>query len=298
MEAAIIGLIRSNSSLQEYAYLLRRNKLLHKNLEMSSDYDILLFHDKPIRTSIKDTIKHDCENVRFIYIENEFTIPPWTNPNNWVSDWRIGYKHMCRFMSINLWDYVSDYEYILRLDDDSWIESRVDYDIFKRTSDMGYEYGHPLRRRESHTLTNETLPQFTKDYVEQNGIDINCGMDELNDEIYYNNFFITKTSFWFRDNVQDYLRAIDQSGGIYKYRWGDAPIHTLATKMFMESDKIHEFEDIKYTHSGWSNYDKTSLSELTPEWIFRANLTPNEYIYWILLYPRILKFKHKISGLS
>ena len=291
MEAAIIGIIRSHSDLQGYAYLLRRNRLLCDNVAMDSNYDILLFHDKPIGRDIKDTIKYGCGNVSFINIESDFSIPSWTNPNDWVSDDRIGYKHMCRFMSIKLWDYVSEYEYILRLDDDSWIESRIDYDLFKHTSDMGYEYGHIRRMRESHTLTNETLPQFTIDYIKQNNVDIKCDINNINEEIYYNNFFITKPSFWLRDKVQDYLRATDRSGGIYKYRWGDAPIHTLATKMFMEDDNIYKFEDIEYTHNVWSNYDKG----ITPVRITGAALTPIEYIYWMLLYPKILYMEYKMS---
>ena len=55
--------------------------------------------------------------------------------------------------------------------------------------------------------------------------------------MYYNNFFITNTSFWKRNDVKDTINHINKSGNIFYYRYGDAPLQTIIISLF-ESDKI------------------------------------------------------------
>ena len=52
--------------------------------------------------------------------------------------------------------------------------------------------------------------------------------------IIFNNFAIANVSL-FRDYplIQAWLQAVDLNGGIYRHRWGDAPIHTLALSQFI-----------------------------------------------------------------
>ena len=41
---------------------------------------------------------------------------------------------------------------------------------------------------------------------------------------------------------------MDKLGGIYYYRWGDAPIKTIGVSLFMRKGNLHWFKDINYTH--------------------------------------------------
>ena len=66
--------------------------------------------------------------------------------------------------------------------------------------------------------------------------------------VYYNNFEVSALSLWRSTDYQDYIEYIDSLGGIYYYRWGDAPIRTLAVTLFVPSTKIHQFTDIPYKH--------------------------------------------------
>eukprot|EP00966_Prymnesium_polylepis_P044072 1021606-Prymnesium_polylepis.2 len=38
--------------------------------------------------------------------------------------------------------------------------------------------------------------------------------------------------------VQRFLHAIDESGGIYAHRWGDAPIQTIAIQLFASVSSV------------------------------------------------------------
>ncbi|KAK0742355.1 nucleotide-diphospho-sugar transferase [Apiosordaria backusii] len=65
---------------------------------------------------------------------------------------------------------------------------------------------------------------------------------------YWSNFEIASLDF-FRSNAYQYLfEHLDRTGGFYSERWGDAPVHSLALGMLLDSHKVHHFEDIGYRH--------------------------------------------------
>lgn len=41
---------------------------------------------------------------------------------------------------------------------------------------------------------------------------------------------------------------MDNLGGFYYERWGDAPIHSIAIALFLQKKDIHWFENIGYYH--------------------------------------------------
>jgi hypothetical protein len=45
--------------------------------------------------------------------------------------------------------------------------------------------------------------------------------------MHYNNFFITQSKFWQREDVQNAIKKIDENGSIFYFRWGDAPLQSL-----------------------------------------------------------------------
>ena len=56
--------------------------------------------------------------------------------------------------------------------------------------------------------------------------------------IYFTNFFVSRVQWWFRPEVQQYLRAVDASRGIYVHRWGDAPVQTVALELFASKSTV------------------------------------------------------------
>lgn len=66
---------------------------------------------------------------------------------------------------------------------------------------------------------------------------------------FWSNFEIAKTEIFTSPQYQAYFEHLDASGGFYKERWGDAPVHLLAVGMLLNLEDIHYFRDIGYTHS-------------------------------------------------
>jgi hypothetical protein len=67
--------------------------------------------------------------------------------------------------------------------------------------------------------------------------------------IIFTNFAIANISL-FRDHplMQAWLQTVDLNGGIYRHRWGDAPVHTLAISQLLQRNEIVRFRYFGYFH--------------------------------------------------
>ncbi|MDD2921952.1 MAG: hypothetical protein PHQ36_06665 [Anaerolineales bacterium] len=269
MKAAIVGLIRGHENIDGYSKLIHRNRLIHRNFNKRFNYPIILFHEGNILPAHQRVISKITPNVLFVDISGKaFIAPPGVQADAGGGRSGIGYKHMCRFYVMQIYEFVKDFEYILRLDDDSFLESPIKYDIFKRMKERDFIYGFVHKEYDYHEQTVATLPAFTLEYIKNKNVKTKCPLTAIDAEYYYSNFTLTQTAFWNTPEVQDYLRAVDESLGIYQFRWGDHVIQTLALKMFGEPEKIHYFQDFRYSHQShkWSNYGKTYADILDRLW--------------------------------
>lgn len=66
---------------------------------------------------------------------------------------------------------------------------------------------------------------------------------------FWSNFEIAKTSLFTSELYKKYYDRLERSGGFYKERWGDAPVHSLAVAMMLNIEQVHYFRDIGYKHS-------------------------------------------------
>ena len=41
---------------------------------------------------------------------------------------------------------------------------------------------------------------------------------------------------------------LDQAGGFYYERWGDAPVHSIGAALLAPKDKLHFFREVGYRH--------------------------------------------------
>jgi hypothetical protein len=261
LRAAIVGLVRGHSTLDGYRNLRRRNSLASKNVLRDSAYPMLIFHEGNISHEHQAVMKREVPSLEFIDVgPTAFAERPSAN----VQDAQLGYKHMCRFYAIGIYDHVGEYDYIMRLDDDSFVMSRLPFDIFEFMAINDLDYGYVHEERDSHPGTLATLPEFSRDYIRTQGISPRCQLSDLDDLHLYSNCHVTRVGFWLRPDVQGYLNAVDDSGGIYLYRWGDHIIQTHALKIFSEARRLHRFDDFRYFHHShrWSNYERGRIERL------------------------------------
>lgn len=242
--------------------------LLDANFNDTFKYPVLIFHEDFNEKLIEDIQKSTRSNLRFERIQ--FETPSFLNRKEipkivYVNDlaFPIGYCHMCRFMSGLIFQHpaVKDYRYLWRLDTDSFLLDKIDYDVFELMKKNDYIYGYIcILKDEADAVTG--LWETTKKYMEENNIKpmflnkfISNGAWDRS--FYYTNFEISKIDFWRSDEALSYFNYLDKTGGIYKHRWGDHVIRLLTLAMFVPENKVHQFSDIAYRHQDFiNNYSK------------------------------------------
>lgn len=218
------------------------------------------------RTLDKDdfTIPSHIDKEKMENCINLKVVPYWRNDK---------YRMMCRWWLVNFPKYAKGYDYVMRLDDDSIIEEPVP-DLFEWMKDNKLVYTSNILHTDC-GICNYGMKEFfrkncptKKDYIDKlfikqevptkafqlfkfrsllsilkkEDIDIenenNIPLEQP--IIYYNNFFITKTDFWQREDVKTITDKIDKNGSIFYLRWGDAPLQTLIVKLFANENEVKQ----------------------------------------------------------
>ena len=65
---------------------------------------------------------------------------------------------------------------------------------------------------------------------------------------FWSNFEIADMEFFRSAEYRDFFRFLDEDGGFYYERWGDAPVHSLAAALLLRPDQVHHFADFGYVH--------------------------------------------------
>ena len=154
----------------------------------------------------------------------------------------MGYRHMCRFFSGEMYkfDVIKNYDYYLRLDTDSFIHTPLNYDIFEWAKENECYYGFiaPAVQQD-----NEKVVEGLWDFVNQ--VYPNNIPDRL---MFYTNFELGKVSWFLTSEYMNFYNYIDKNGGIYSRRWGDAPIKFLGINLFMNKQNIIPVQGFTYQH--------------------------------------------------
>ena len=100
-----------------------------------------------------------------------------------------------------------------------------------------------------------TVTRFMKEYPEYiNKDNLMPYMSENGGSTYnlchfWSNFEIADMDFWRGEAYSKYFDYLDQTGGFYYERWGDAPVHSIGVGLFARKDQVHFFNDIGYEHN-------------------------------------------------
>ncbi|KAI9471895.1 MAG: nucleotide-diphospho-sugar transferase [Benjaminiella poitrasii] len=71
---------------------------------------------------------------------------------------------------------------------------------------------------------------------------------EYNTCHFWSNFEIASLNLWRSPQYRDFFHYLDKTGNFFYERWGDAPVHSLAAGLFLDTDQLHYFEDFGYQH--------------------------------------------------
>lgn len=291
MVRAGIFILTQNTN-ERKVYLKTSLYFLFKNFNSKYKYPITILHEGDY-----DDIKEQDEIMKGIREEgrylmsftkidpNDFSIPAHIDLEKMkksielqpVPYWRNAkYRCMCYFWIKHFIKYSKDYDYIMRLDDDSIIEEPITNDLFELMNSKDLNYMSNIIHVDCSMCNYEMKDLFLNEFPEKseklNEIFVDHKLNNGNpyfqkfkemyklvkekdydkNEVdmsmpimYYNNFFIMRTSIWQNDIVKNMVDKIDKCGNIFYYRWGDAPLQTIIVTL-LDHTKISKV-DFKYS---------------------------------------------------
>lgn len=289
IKAAIF--ILTQNTIERRVYLKTGLYFLFKNFNAKYKYPVIILHEGDYTEEAKNEIimgiRSECRNlVKFQQIDEEdFCIPSHIDiaKMNSIIDLRVvpywrnqKYRSMCYFWMKNFYKYTKDYNYVMRLDDDSIIEEPIKYDLFELMRDKDYTYlsniihldcslcnygmkdfflKHYEDKKEKinelfmdHSLTSDNayFENFKKLYKNLNNEEYIGNSVQLSMPfMYYNNFNIINVDIWNTPEIQDMVNKIDEQGYIFYCRWGDAPLQTIILSLY-DSNRISKV-NFKYS---------------------------------------------------
>lgn len=197
-----------------------------------------------------------------------WTLPEVVKPDDvglWSKSKRfsVGYRHMIRWYALRIYDFLRDfgaaegcqYNFLLRMDEDSFVHSPIGYDLFDFVQSNNFSYAY---RMVSYEMDMNVWDDYV-DHVNYCGGMLPLGIPhrQLRHGLagIYNNFFIVELDFIMRPDVQHFLQWIDALGIMYRDRFGDMQVQTITALAFLPPERIHRFLDWTYEHFTLDNDD-------------------------------------------
>lgn len=72
-----------------------------------------------------------------------------------------------------------------------------------------------------------------------------------------------------RRPLKKWKDKVKSNGGVWRHRWGDAPLRTIVAAKFFNKTRVSRFCDFSYGHSAWAPFlpcDKYNGKRLTDEY--------------------------------
>lgn len=249
-KAAIVLLTKGYPSVQYYEKLVKRNLHIYENFNrfLDEQYPLIIFHEGNIPLEHQQAILDANQNqsLSFVDIGKEFVWPE-NVPMSMVQDpgFHLGYRLMCRFNCYQIWKHVKDYDYIFRIDEDTFI-GELKYDVFQYMQDNNMDYLVSRFCEETHTLTNTTIPQVASDLLgDRYTVDM---YDQYNLWVPYTNLYVARTGLFLQDDVQSFLRKLTSNPMFLTHRWGDHVVMGIVLKAFSSPEKVSHVHDFTYLH--------------------------------------------------
>lgn len=257
---AIVALTRGYDDISSYQSLLIRNNHIREYLISKSkfEFDVILFHEGNITPEHQDHIREmsnlplifkdvrKCGNKQAFDNSRDVTNMELCPPTELSSQFTIGYKHMCHFWSIGLFDYLADYKYVIRMDEDVFLmdmDPRLLEVIVEQNIKFAMPWLCPILDDPNVIVGMDVL------------LDRFCKQHNITMPVEYKQICAPNTNFiildleYFRNNdiVQKFLTAVDKSHGIYSNRWGDAPIWGVIL-FALQDEPVFLCNQIEYYH--------------------------------------------------
>jgi len=180
------------------------------------------------------------------------------------------YRNMCRFNSGFFYHHelLQKYKFYWRIEPGVRFYCDLDFDPLLFMQDQRKVYGFTIAIYEYPT-TIQSLWSVVSEFIEKNRqlLHEHNAMKFISHDNgksynlchFWSNFEIADMDFWRGEAYSRFFAHLDQSGGFYYERWGDAPIHTIGAALFADRDQLHWFNEIGYRHEPFELCPKGEL---------------------------------------
>jgi len=176
------------------------------------------------------------------------------------------YRKMCTFWLKSFFDLDILPEYVMRLDSDTCLTSNLTVDPFKYMHENQMDYmWHSTFAEPANVLVN--LSDFVMRHPGRPNTDhkhdpLTLWMDDTLQkmQVFSTNLEWFRMSAFRREEIVEWIEDIDQDGGVYRHRWGDAPLRTILATQFFNSSQVGRFCDFSYNHSVWKPFESCDAS--------------------------------------
>ncbi|KAF9583750.1 hypothetical protein BGW38_008662 [Lunasporangiospora selenospora] len=239
-------------------------------------YPYVFLNEKPFSEMFKDSLRAISKSeMKFGLIPTEhWSYPSWISKERAaearksmkkiIYGWSQSYRHMCRYQSGFFFQHelMLPYDYYWRIEPDVRYSCDIDFDPFLFMHENNKTYAFTVSLKE-YPLTIPTLWNTTKEFMEKYpqyiaknnalGFISNDGGESYNYCHFWSNFEIADARWMRSEAYQKYFEHLDQAGGFFYERWGDAPVHSIAAALLLSRDQIHFFREIGYFHNPFHN---------------------------------------------
>lgn len=178
---------------------LKRNKLLTEKIRPYADrhdITIIVFSEQNFDSASLSNWQRPFAGLATVRYIN-------TARHGWREKQRYGYKYMCKFFAMDIYEHLVEFDYYMRCDTDCFMV-QLNYDIFQWAADNDVGYGFAVRKMEAHKPTKERFPKFVDNYIRRCNVKASAPMD-FSLQIcfnFYNNWHIGRVSFFTRPDVK------------------------------------------------------------------------------------------------
>jgi hypothetical protein len=244
----IAVLTRGYDTLDGYSMLIKRNQCIAANLKDKSTH-ILIFHEGNIREEQQIYIQSQTPDLplKFVSVVGVGFKPEKSAIPKESTDWfGLGYRHMCSFWFVDFWGLVGEYDVLLRIDEDCFVDFSID-DVFfgEGASSRLFIAGGTI---EDCDFVTCGLNQFSLDFMNWHQLSKGKGgllpVGPCTNLMLFRLNKIREVPVFFQ-----YVEEVDESEMIYRRRWGDLPLWGDAIYYIFGEDTFKIDTRIKYYHA-------------------------------------------------
>lgn len=245
------GTIGDNYQRWQDNIIALRNKSIDVNLKDKCDF--IIFHEGNLIEEHQKFIVQKSliiPRIKFVEIKDFKTIDKKIHSR--LEDkgtYNSGYASMCKFWFSSFINYLDDYDYVIRIDDDCIVDSNVDQ-VFEEL-----ESKYIVAPQFSEETHRKGLVDFIQHFLMENNLVIENGdLGESFNGPYTNYCGYNLSKIRNNPIIMNYIQQINDSENIYINSWQDVSLWGSIMKCFLTEDDYKELKNVSYFHLSHLNY--------------------------------------------